>query len=84
MKVWIGKTKDELLQHYGYPSKINTDGKNGLVLIYIDTLVSGTPGQSYTGPDGYLHVVAQKSNPHISVKIFCLDSEGIIYSSKWQ
>jgi hypothetical protein len=85
MASWVGKTKAELYQSWGPPSRKTDDGQGGEILIYAATVNLGqTPGQVYNNSDGSVGYTTPQSNSYSRTRMFYVNSSGVIYSWRWQ
>ena len=85
MSSWVGKTKADLYQSWGPPSRVTDDGQGGEILIYSATVNMGqTPGQVYNNPNGSVGYTTPQNNYYSKTRMFYANSSGVIYSWRWQ
>jgi hypothetical protein len=85
MSSWVGKTKADLYQSWGPPGRVTDDGQGGEILIYSATVNMGqTPGQVYNNGNGGVNYTAPQSNYYSKTRMFYVNSNGVIYSWRWQ
>jgi|GEM_PF-511474 len=82
---YIGHYKSELIQKWGPPGSVSSDGKGGEVLIYDDSITSQTEGTAHINP--FLNTITYNS-PQVErlekyKQMFC-DSKGVIYNWRWK
>jgi len=81
----IGHHKSEVIQKWGPPSSVSSDGKSGEVLIYDFSFTSQTEGTAYINP--FANTITFNSPQTETVEkykqLFC-DSQGTIYSWRWK
>jgi hypothetical protein len=68
MDSWIGKHEADLISSWGQPSIRTSDGQGGKVLLYGNVAYSAAPQQ----------------NGYQRTRMFYVDPDGRIYSSRWQ
>ena len=84
MQSWVGHHKSSLIQSWGPPSNITTDGKGGEVYIYYYNRNlpsnSKTTYNSFTGT----YNTTTTNNSYTAQRMFFINSSGKIYSWKWK
>ena len=81
MDSWMGSTKAQLIQSWGPPTKVASDGQGGEILIY-DKSVSfaQSPGQVYTQPyNNNVYYTNPESNIITRSRMFYINKQGVIY-----
>ena len=82
---WVGKTKGEVYQSWGPPQSVTSDGQGGEILIYSSTVrLNQTPGSVYNNGYGGVNYTAPQNNYYNRSRMFYVNSQGIIYSWRWQ
>jgi hypothetical protein len=80
MNSWMGHTKAELIQSWGPPKSISTDGKDGEVYTYETSVnFSQSPGQVYTQYNNVYYTNPQ-NNVVTRSRMFYINKSGAIYS----
>ncbi|MDP3113256.1 MAG: hypothetical protein Q8M98_00640 [Candidatus Cloacimonadaceae bacterium] len=84
MNSWVGSHQSQLIQSWGPPNQVVSDGAGGSVLIYSSYVNLGqTPGT--INQWGYTTTyTAPQSRGYERTRMFYVDSKGIIYSWRWQ
>lgn len=73
IKSWIGKSKNELLQHMGAAHRYAPDGKGGDITIY-----------EYTSSKGMFIYNTWVEKTEVASLMFFADKNGIIYHGMWK
>ena len=97
MKSWEGRHQSELIASWGPPHQTSIDEKGGTVLIYTYYVDQGqTPGtvkrhninplgnKSILGDTSTYTYTAPKQRGYNKTRMFYVNSDGYIYSFKWQ
>ncbi len=85
MQTWVGHHQSELIASWGPPQSTASDGKGGTILIYQSYVNLGqTPGQVTPTGYGNYYYTAPQQNGYGRSRMFYVDSNGIIYSWRWQ
>ena len=78
---WVGKTYTEILRHYGAPSRVESDGQDGKILVYEKTTkITNTSVNTHNGmfdPDYTTTVRTDTDYAH-----FFIDSDNVCYLVK--
>jgi hypothetical protein len=85
MQSWVGHTQSELIAAWGPPTSRDFDGSGGTILIYNKSVNIGQqPG--YIQPDnmGGYNYTAPQQQTYNKIRMFYVNSQGIIYAYKWQ
>lgn len=84
MDSWVGSHQSQLIQSWGPPNQVVSDGAGGSVLIYSSYVNLGqTPGT--INQWGYTTTyTAPQNRGYERTRMFYVDSKGIIYSWRWQ
>lgn len=70
---WIGKSKNDLLKHFGAAHRYAPDGKGGDITIY-----------EYANTTGMLIYGTWVERTKVSSLMFFADKDGIIYHGMWK
>ena len=84
MQSWVGSTQHDLILKWGPPTRTASDGADGMILIYEYTSSGQIPGQAYVGAGGVVFYTAPQSTQRTATRMFYVNSEGVIYSWRWQ
>jgi hypothetical protein len=85
MQSWMGRSKSELYQSWGPPTRITDDGKGGEILIYERWIDLGqTSGRVYQHNDGSLSYTNPQQSGYTQTRMFYTDEYGKIYYWRWQ
>lgn len=80
MDSWKGQTKASLLQVWGAPSKVTSDGQGGEILVFDDPTVFPQMGQVYANPVNRSAYYTTQPNVVTRSRMFYVNKDGIIYS----
>ena len=80
MKSWVGNHKSKLIQSWGPPTKISTDGKGGEVYTYL----YDRKGSTITSYNQYTNQLYSNNYSYTAERNFYIDSSGKIYSWRWK
>jgi hypothetical protein len=81
MQSWIGHPQSELILSWGPPARTTSDGNGGSILIYGQYVDLGqSPGQVYANGS----YTAPQQNGYQRTRMFYVNSNGVIYSWRWQ
>ena len=85
MQSWVGMHESTLIQSWGPPQSVSSDGANGKVLVYQGHVNLGqTPGRiNYTGYGTYSYTAPQQRGYDRS-RMFYVNPKGVIYNYRWQ
>jgi len=79
MNSWIGHSKAELIQTWGPPKSVSSDGKGGEIYTYEKSVSFGqTPGKVYSNSNNIYYTNPQ-SNVITRSRMFYMDNTGKIY-----
>src|SRR2546425_642135 len=85
MQSWVGHHQSDLIASWGPPQSTASDGKRGTILIYRRYVTLGqAPGQVTATGYGNYNYTAPQQNGYEQSRMFYVDSNGIIYSWRWQ
>lgn len=84
MQSWVGCHKSDLIRQIGPPTRYESDGKNGEILIYEYQHGRQIPGTAYTGTDGNLYYTNPTTIKYDVYRMFYANEKGIIYHWRWQ
>lgn len=85
MSSWVGKTKAEFYQSWGAPNSKTDDGQGGEILIYSSVVSIGQKsGTLYNNGNGEMTYTTPPNRQYSRIKMFYVNSKGIIYSWKLQ
>ena len=85
MSSWVGKTKAELYKSLGPPNNKTDDGQGGEILIYSSVINTGQDqGTLYNNGTGELTYTTPQKRQYSRLKMFYVNSKGIIYSWRLQ
>lgn len=84
MESWLGSHQSELIAQWGPPTRTESDGKGGKILIYESWRDTGSsPGYIYGGPFA-TYYVPPKNHGYKRTRMFYVDEKGIIYYGKFK
>jgi hypothetical protein len=83
MDSWVGCHKSDLIKQMGPPTRYESDGKDGEILIYEYSQGRQIPGTAYMGSDGNLHYTAPTMVNNQAYRMFYVNNKGIIYYWRW-
>lgn len=85
MNSWIGHHQSELIQSWGPPTTVVSDGNGGSILIYGSHVDLGqSPGVASVDPYGNVRYTTPQQRGYSRTRMFYVDSRGIIYHWRWQ
>jgi len=85
MDSWVGRHQSELIASWGPPNRVADDGKGGRILIYGSYVDLGqTPGRGDVDYFGNITYTAPQQRGYTRTRMFYVDSDGYIYSWRWQ
>ncbi len=85
MQSWVGHHKSKLIREWGPPTRYDSDGLNGEILIYsFQRKFNPTAGKYLQNNQGEIMYTPPKDNSYQAIRMFYVDNEGIIYSWRWQ
>jgi len=84
MNSWVGVHKSDLIRAWGPPSRYESDGSRGEILIYEYRTGYQLPGTAYIGQDGNLYYTNPTQINRDSYRMFYVNKKGIIYYWRWQ
>ena len=80
MKSWVGHHKSKLIQEWGPPNNISTDGKGGEVYTYY----YNRNKNSTTTYNQYTKSYNTSNNSYTAERHFYINKDGKIYSWRWK
>lgn len=90
MAKMIGKNERELVAKWGYPNRIEPDGRGGRIFIYGGIWTQNTPATTtatttYNGNRSDTYIVSNPGGSHSFewYRKFWLDANGIVYDWAW-
>jgi hypothetical protein len=85
MQTWVGHHQSELIASWGPPQSTASDGAGGTILIYGGYVNLGQqPGQIVNNGYGNYSYTAPQQQGYQRSRMFYVNSNGIIYSWRWQ
>lgn len=85
MESWVGAHESELVERWGPPDSVVSDGKGGTILTYEGAgKVGESRGQVKVNAVGRVTVTSPKQHTYKRYRMFYVDKDGIIYSWKWK
>jgi hypothetical protein len=83
MKSWVGHTEQELLSHWGTPTKTIENGSNGRILVYVpDMNNKNGVNLRYVNTGRFVEHIPPRSNEFKKTKSFYVTPMGNIYAWK--
>lgn len=80
MDSWLGHSKAELLQSWGPPTKVDSDGQGGEILTYDKSVaLTQTPGTVYNNGYGGINYTRPQNNVVTRSRMFYVNQQGKIY-----
>ncbi len=79
-KPWVGQNKHEVIHSLGQPTRIESDGKGGEILVYYVEHTREITGDWYPNGEGGFELSLPTRVTNAESRMFYVDSNGIIYS----
>jgi hypothetical protein len=80
MASWMGSTKADLIQKWGPPTKIFSDGSGGEIYSYEVTINLGQTAGSVYGSGRSLYYTSPQSRVVTRSRMFYINTSGVLYS----
>ena len=85
MQSWVGKHQSELIQAWGPPQSVTSDGKDGAILMYAVYVDQGQQtGQANVDFFGNVSYTTPQQLGYQRTRMMYVDAKGYIYYFRWQ